>query len=92
VAEAVSGDERDLKLYLEARSSPSRIILVYGDQNEVEKEHAIRLSGLPCIALHPLPVGGDDILREMAKRDDFRDVLIDLLDLRGLSEEAGRPA
>jgi tetratricopeptide (TPR) repeat protein len=73
-------NKRDLRKFLEDRSYSSTIELVYAEGMALDKAQAERLSGLPGVSLHPQAgLNTYDVLRSMAKRSDFGDMLAGML-------------
>jgi hypothetical protein len=74
-------DRIDLRPFLESRSYSARIDLFYEEEDPRDRPHALHLTGLPGIHLHPHPaLSNHHLLREIAlSSTDFCAVLADLL-------------
>jgi tetratricopeptide (TPR) repeat protein len=80
LAATVPGDMIDLKPFLEARRYPTQIEFFYEEEDPRDRIHALHLSGLPGIALHPQPGLNHTMLRRQAlSNQDFRGWLGKLL-------------
>jgi hypothetical protein len=79
----VSPEELDLRAFLGSRRYSSKIDLVYPEDAERDKAHALYLSGIAGVTLHPV-AGCDDheLLRWLALHGDLSATLADLLGLR----------
>lgn len=73
-------EEMDLKPFLGSRSYASRIDFFYGQEMAKDVAHAMRISGLPGVTLHPVPgVNDHDVLRSLIVKPDFRGMFGDLI-------------
>jgi tetratricopeptide (TPR) repeat protein len=81
LAANVSGDMIDLKPFLEGRSYGAQIELFYIEEDLRERSHALHLSGLRGISLHPQQgPGNHKLLRRLALlNEDFLGMLGKLL-------------
>jgi hypothetical protein len=82
LAAKVPRDMIDLKPFLETRQYNAQIDFFYEEADPRDCAHAVHISGLPGIKLHPQPGLNHRMLRELAlSNDDFRGMLGKLLGL-----------
>jgi tetratricopeptide (TPR) repeat protein len=80
LAAKVPSDMIDLKPFLEARHYQAQIDFFYEEADPRDCAHAMHISGLPGIKLHPRPGLNHRMLRELAlSNDDFSGMLGKLL-------------
>jgi tetratricopeptide (TPR) repeat protein len=78
--ENVPREMTDLKPFLEARRHGAQIELFYEEEDTDDRMHALRLSGLPGITLHPQPgLSHRPLCRLASSNEDFRGMLAKLL-------------